>query len=62
MAGGVDMIFQKEFEDLGVNIGFMAIRNTPASRGRRTRASVSISDKDMGDTGGCMRRAEWGGS
>ncbi|CAK9096145.1 Sulfate transporter 4.1 [Durusdinium trenchii] len=33
MAGGVDMIFQKEFEDLGVNIGFMAIRNTPASRG-----------------------------
>ena len=32
MTGGADMIFQKEFEDLGVNIGFMAIRNTEASR------------------------------
>jgi len=32
MATGVDMILQKEFEDIGVNIGFMAIRNSSACR------------------------------
>eukprot|EP00434_Breviolum_minutum_P038154 symbB.v1.2.033836.t2/scaffold4260.1/size42279/1 len=33
MASGADIIFQKEFEDIGVNIGFMAIRNTMACHG-----------------------------
>lgn len=28
---GVDLVLQREFEDIGVNIGFLAIRNTPAS-------------------------------
>ncbi|CAJ1328819.1 unnamed protein product [Effrenium voratum] len=32
MASGVDMIFQKEFEDIGVNIGWMALRNTGPCR------------------------------
>lgn len=32
MASGVDLLFQKEFEDIGVNIGFMAMRNTEACR------------------------------
>lgn len=29
----VDIVFQKEFEDIGVNIGFMAMRNSAACRG-----------------------------
>lgn len=33
MQSGVDMILQKEFEDIGVNIGFMAMRSTPACKG-----------------------------
>jgi len=33
MVNGTDIIFQKEFEDIGVNIGFMAMRNTLACRG-----------------------------
>lgn len=33
MVNGTDIIFQKEFEDIGVNIGFMAMRNTSACRG-----------------------------
>jgi len=32
MASGVDMILQKEFEDIGVNIGFMGMRNTKGLR------------------------------
>jgi len=32
LKSGVDMILQKEFEDIGVNIGFMGIRNTSACR------------------------------
>ncbi|CAE8585296.1 unnamed protein product [Polarella glacialis] len=28
---GVDLVLQREFEDIGVNIGFLAIRNTPAT-------------------------------
>lgn len=27
----MDLVLQREFEDIGVNIGFLAIRNTPAS-------------------------------
>mmetsp|Transcript_54164 Transcript_54164/g.97834 ORF Transcript_54164/g.97834 Transcript_54164/m.97834 type:complete len:297 (+) Transcript_54164:92-982(+) len=30
MSDGSDIIFQKEFEDIGVNIGFMALRKTAA--------------------------------
>lgn len=30
MSSELDMLFQKEFEDIGVNIGFMAMRSTPA--------------------------------
>jgi len=29
---GLDLVLQREFEDIGVNIGFVAVRNTPASR------------------------------
>lgn len=32
MASGVDLILQREFEDIGVNIGFMAMRSTQACR------------------------------
>jgi len=31
-AAGVDLVLQMEFEDIGVNIGFVAVRNSPASR------------------------------
>jgi len=30
MVPGVDLVLQREFEDIGTNIGFMALRNTPA--------------------------------
>lgn len=29
---GVDLVLQREFEDIGVNIGFVAVRNTAATR------------------------------
>mmetsp|Transcript_101423 Transcript_101423/g.287406 ORF Transcript_101423/g.287406 Transcript_101423/m.287406 type:complete len:286 (-) Transcript_101423:89-946(-) len=29
---GVDLVLQREFEDIGVNIGFMAMRSTPATQ------------------------------
>lgn len=29
---GRDLVFQREFEDIGVNIGFVAVRNTQGSR------------------------------
>jgi len=29
---GVDLVLQREFEDIGVNIGFIAVRNTAATR------------------------------
>merc|ERR1711988_644700 len=32
MADGADLILQREFEDIGVNIGIMAMRNTAATR------------------------------
>merc|ERR1719399_2436805 len=32
MSDGADLILQREFEDIGVNIGFMAMRNTEATR------------------------------
>lgn len=31
-AEGYDLVLQREFRDIGVNIGFIAVRNTPASR------------------------------
>lgn len=33
MEHGADLVLQREFEDIGVNIGFMAMRNTEATRG-----------------------------
>merc|ERR1719469_538984 len=31
-AEGLDLVLQREFDDIGVNIGFCALRNTAASR------------------------------